>query len=288
MLPSVEIIELAAPVCVCQPITPSQIAAGIPAASHLYIDHRVPLEEFAGEVNHVQITASAGLQASRIGHVTQATAQCQQVVFIEFPVFPQHQAAVGMRPARGVSGQTVTYRRERVGEDVALVAAPDGRGILCKRHIAVVATSQRGHGNRPRRRKWRTPESLEGGNGEGAQVAVAGRALRLFEVLYRLLLAPHAQRGQTEIVVSQSSPFRVAREHLEFAFCLRVALQPVIRRAEVIAQNGGVHAGAPRLQERRQRRLIIARAKRLDTLVECLRTRRGGAGGLPWKNAQEQ
>src|SRR5207245_11369191 len=131
-------------------------------------------------------------------------------------------------------------------------------------------------------------QPLEGRRRESAQARVRGRAVRLSEVFHRLLRAPRALRGQAEVVVREGSPLRVGRERLELALGLRVAAQPVIRRAEVVAQTRSVQARPKRIEERLKRRLVVARAKRLDALLGSLRAVRGGAGRLPRNDTQEQ
>jgi hypothetical protein len=111
--------------------------------------------------------------------------------------------------------------------------------------------------------------------------------VRLFEVFHRLLRATRALRGQAEVVVGERGPLRIGRERLELAFGLRVAAQPVIRRAEVVVQARSVEARPPRIEERLKRRLVVARAKRRDALLCSLRAVRGGADRPPRNATQE-
>src|SRR5207302_5690259 len=114
-----------------------------------------------------------------------------------------------------------------------------------------------------------------------AQARVRGRAVRLFEVFHRLLRTPRTLRGQTEVVAGERGPLGIGRERLELALGLRIALQPIIRCSEVVAQTWSVQARLQRIEERAKRRLVVARAKRGDALLGRLRAVRGGADGLP-------
>ena len=286
LLPAVEVFEAAAAGDVPELIAPAQLAAGIQAPARLRIDRRDLLEAVTADVRRLEITADAGLHATRIGLVAQAGAQSPHVELAQISVLPQDQAAVGNPPALGVPGQAVGRGGQRFDESVALVADPDRRRVRRQRRVAVVAAGQGDHGARLRRGR-RAAQPLEGRRRESAQVRVRGRAVRLSEVFHRLLRATRALRGQAEVVAGEGGPLGIGRERLELALGLFVAAQPVIRCSEVVVQTRSVQARPKRIEERLKRRWVVARAERGDAALGSQLAVRGGADRLPRNGNQE-
>ncbi len=166
------------------------------------------------------------------------------------------------------------------------MAGAGGRGVGRQGRVAVVAARQGCHGRDARRlQRFEAPQRL---GSERAQAAVGRGAQGLLVMLPRFRNAPGTLRDAAQVVIRESSPRRVARQGLELAFGLVVALEPVVRRAEVVVQARGIQARPLRFEKRLQRRAEVARAKRGDPLLEGAHVRRGGSGGLALSETKEQ